>query len=217
MALERIETAGDSPVRGALHAAAGRDGLVLTHGAAGNMDTPLLVAVAEGLAAKGVWVLRCNLPYRQARPGGPPSPSGAPRDRNGLRAALGVLRERVPGRLFLGGHSYGGRMASILVAEEPTLVSGLLLQSYPLHPPGKPNDLRTAHLPDIRVPTLFVHGATDAFASTAELAAARALIRVRTATLEINGGHDLGWSARRPDKQLPEKIAAAFLELVGPS
>ena len=217
MALERIETTGDPPVRGALHAASGLDGLVLTHGAAGSMDTPLLVAVAEAFAARGVWVLRCNLPYRQARPNGPPSPSGAARDREGLRAALSVLRERAKGRLFLGGHSYGGRMASMLVAGEPQLVSGLLLQSYPLHPPGKPKDLRTAHLPDIRVPTLFVHGKADPFATTAELGAARGLIRVRTATLELNGGHDLGWSARKGDKQLPEKIAAAFLDLVGTS
>jgi hypothetical protein len=214
VALERIDAAGDPPVRGVLHPAPGADGLVLTHGAAGNMDTALLVAVAEAFAARGMWVLRCNLPYRQARPGGPPSPAGAARDRQGLRAALAVLRERATGRLFLGGHSYGGRMASMLVAEDPALVSGLLLQSYPLHPPGKPDDLRTAHLPSIRVPALLVHGATDAFATTAELAAARALIGARTAALEINGGHDLGWSARRADRQLPARIAAAFLQLV---
>ena len=215
MTLEAVERAGDPPVRGALHAASGPDGLVLTHGAAGNMDTPLLVAVAEAFAARGVWVLRCNLPYRQARPNGPPSPSGAARDREGLRAALNVLRERATGRLCLGGHSYGGRMASILVAGEPQLVSGLLLQSYPLHPPGKPKDLRTAHLPDIRVPTLFVHGTTDPFGSLAELAVARALIaRARTSTLEVKGGHDLGWSSKRGDRGLPSSIAAAFLDLV---
>src|SRR5690242_19389885 len=104
------------------------------------MDTPLLVAVAGAFADRGVWVLRCNLPYRQARPNGPPSPSGAARDREGLRAALAVLRARATGRAFLGGHSYGGRMASMLVAAEPSLVRGLLLQSYPLHAPGKPQD-----------------------------------------------------------------------------
>jgi len=212
--LLRIEVAGDPAVRGVLHRGDDADGLVLTHGAAGNMDTPLLVAVAEAFATHGVSVLRCNLPYRQARPGGPPSPSGALRDRAGLRAALGALRPHARGRLFLGGHSYGGRMASILVSEDANLVDGLLLQSYPLHPPGKPHDLRTAHLPALRVPTLFVHGATDPFATTAELAAARALIGVRTATLEINGGHDLGWSARRADKQIPERIVAAFLALL---
>jgi predicted alpha/beta-hydrolase family hydrolase len=212
--LSRLEVPGDPAVRGVLHPAEGPDGLVLTHGAAGNMDTPLLVAVAEAFAARGVSVLRCNLPYRQARPGGPPSAAGAARDRAGLRAALDALRAHAGGRLFLGGHSYGGRMASMLVAEQAKLVGGLLLQSYPLHPPGKPRDLRTAHLAAIRVPTLFVHGATDPFATTAELAAARALITVRTATLEVNGGHDLGWTPRRADKTLPDKIATAFLDLI---
>ena len=215
MTLERIAVAGEPPVRGVLHPASGPDGLVLTHGAGGNMDASLLVAVASAFAERGVWVLRCNLPYRQARPSGPPSPSGAARDRGGLCAALAVLRERARGRLFLGGHSYGGRMASILVAEDPALVSGLLLQSYPLHPPGKPKDLRTAHLPDIPVPTLFVQGTTDPFASPDELTAARALMTARTSTLEVKGGHDLGWSAKGGDKELPDQIATAFLDMVG--
>ena len=139
MRVEPIDVAGDPPVRGVLHAGAApaADGLVLTHGAGGNKDAPLLVAVAEAFAARGVTVLRCDLPYRQARPRGAPSPAGAARDREGLRAALTVLRTRVSGRLFLGGHSYGGRQASMLLAAEPTLASGLLLQSYPLHPPGR--------------------------------------------------------------------------------
>ena len=103
----------------------------------------------------------------------------------------------------------------MLVAAEPSLVGALLLQSYPLHPPGKPKDLRTAHLPSIRVPTLFVHGTTDPFGSPAEIAAARALITAaRTSSLEVSGGHDLGWSAKRGDRDLPPRIAAAFLELV---
>jgi hypothetical protein len=212
--LERIEVAGDPAVRGVLHPAAGPDGLVLTHGAGGNMDAPLLVAVAEAFVARGVAVLRCDLPYRQARPSGPPSPRDAPRDREGLRAALGVLRERARGRLFLGGHSYGGRMASVLVAAEPSLVAGLLLQSYPLHPPGKPKDVRSAHLPSIRVPTLFVHGTTDPFGTPDEVATIRVLIPAPTSVLQVTGGHDLGWSAKRRDKQLPAQIAAAFLDLV---
>lgn len=215
MPLERIEVAGDPPVRGVLHPAAGAGGLVLTHGAGGSMDAPLLVAVAEAFAARGVVTLRCNLPYRQSRPTGPPSPSSAARDREGLRAALDVLRGRAPGRLFLGGHSYGGRMASMLVAEHPALAAGLLLQSYPLHPPGKAMDLRVAHLPAIRVPTLFVHGQRDAFGTSAELDAARALIPAATARLEVNAGHDLGWSGRHRDAGLPERITVSFFELLG--
>jgi len=206
--------AGDPPVRGVLHPAGSRgaDGLVLTHGAGGNADAPLLVAVAEAFVARGITVLRCDLPYRQARSRGGPSPAGAARDRQGLRAAL---RERVSGRLFLGGHSYGGRQASMLLAAEPARASALLLQSYPLHPPGRPQNLRTAHLPDLRVPTLFVQGTADPFGSLAELDTARALIPGRTALLNVSGGHDLGWSQKRRDTTLPERIAAAFLELAG--
>jgi predicted alpha/beta-hydrolase family hydrolase len=212
--LEHIEVAGDPPVRGVLHAATGPDGLVLTHGAGGNKEAPLLVAVADAFAARGVTVLRCDLPYRQARLRGAPSPSGAARDREGLRAALAVLRARVTGDLFLGGHSYGGRQASMLIAAEPALASALLLQSYPLHPPGRPQALRTAHLPGLRVPTLFVHGTTDPFASPAELESARALIPGRTRVLSVDGGHDLGWGRARNDHALPASIAGAFLELM---
>jgi uncharacterized protein len=216
MDTERIAVAGDPPVRGVLHPSKGTDGLVLTHGAGGNADAPLLVAVAEAFAARGVAVLRCDLPYRQARPRGGPSPAGSGRDREGLRAALRVLRERVRGRLFLGGHSYGGRQASMLLAVEPALASALLLQSYPLHPPGRPRDLRIAHLPELHVPTLFVSGTTDPFGSPAELEKARELVPGRTALLQVTGGHDLGWSRKRGDDTLPGRIADAFLELAGP-
>lgn len=219
MSVERIDVAGDPPVRGVLHLAGSTkgDGLVLTHGAGSNADAPLLVAVAGAFAERGVIVLRCDLPYRQARPRGGPSPGGAARDREGLRAALRVLRERVRDRLFLGGHSYGGRQASMLLAAEPALASALLLQSYPLHPPGRPQNLRTAHLPDLRLPTLFVHGTTDTFGSLAEVDKARALIPGRTVLLPVSGGHDLGWSRKRGDATLPERIAEAFLALAGPS
>jgi predicted alpha/beta-hydrolase family hydrolase len=214
--LEPIEVAGDPPVRGVLHVAAGPDGLVLTHGAGGNKDTPLLVAVAEAFAARGVSVLRCDLPFRQARARGAPSPAGSGRDRAGLRAALAILRERVSGRLFLGGHSYGGRQASMLLAEDPSLAAALLLQSYPLHPPGKPETLRTEHLPRLRTPTAFVHGQGDPFATPEELENARALIPAETMLLTVPGGHDLGWSGRKRDAGLPNRISTTLLDLAGP-
>jgi len=215
--LERVEVAGAPPVRGVLHPADGADGLVLTHGAGGNKDAPLLVAVANAFAERGVTVLRCDLPYRQVRARGAPSPSGAARDRDGLRTALAVLRTRVTGRLFLGGHSYGGRQASILIAGEPTLATALLLQSYPLHPPGRPGDLRTAHLPALRTATLFVHGTTDPFGTPEELEAARTLIPAPTRLLSVSAGHDLGWGKRRNGSELPERIVVALLDLAGSS
>jgi len=212
--LERVDVAGDPPVRGVLHPAAGADGLVLTHGAGGNKDAPLLVAVADAFAKHGVTVLRCDLPYRQVRTRGAPSPSGAARDRDGLRTALAVLRTRVTGRLFLGGHSYGGRQASMLLAEGPSLATALLLQSYPLHPPGKPEILRAEHLPRLRTPTVFVHGNVDPFGTLDEVEKARALIPAKTTLLTVTGGHDLGWSNRRRDTELPNRISATFLDLV---
>jgi hypothetical protein len=184
----------EGEVRGFLHRpnGAAERGLVLTHGAGGNCRAPLLLAAAEAFSAAGFVVLRCDLPFRQRRPSGPPSPAGAAADRAGLRAAVDAMRGIVSGPLFLGGQSYGGRQATLLAAEEPELVSALLLFSYPLHPPGKPDRLRTEHLPRLRIPALFVQGTTDPFGTIDELRAALALIPVPTRLLPIEGaGHDL--------------------------
>ena len=173
-----------------------RDGMVLTHGAGGDSRMALLVAAAGAFTAAGLCVLRCDLPFRQKRPHGPPSPSTAAADRAGLKDAVAAMRGIVPGRVFLGGQSYGGRQASMLAAEEPDLAAALLLLSYPLHPPGKPEQARTAHFPALRVPSLFVHGPRDPFASPDELRAALALIPGPTALVEIPGaGHDLARGA----------------------
>src|SRR5262249_46295076 len=151
---------GEVPVQGFLHRASGDVGgsLVLTHGAGGNSNAPLLVALGELFAAAGVSTLRCNLPFRQRRPTGPPSPSDAKKDQAGLRRAIALMKEEFSGSAFVGGVSYGGRQASMLVASEPGLVDGLLLLSYPLHPPGRASQLRTAHFPDLRTRTLFING-----------------------------------------------------------
>ena len=168
------------------------NGLVLTHGAGGNCRAPLLVAAAEAFSAAGLAVLRCDLPFRQWRPSGPPSPAGAAADRVGLKEAVTALRAVAPGKIFLGGQSYGGRQATLLAADEPDLVSALLLFSYPLHPPGKPDRLRTEHFPRLHVPALFVQGTVDPFGSIVEMRAALALIPAVTRLLSIEGaGHDL--------------------------
>ena len=147
-------------VRGFLHRPdrAGARGLVLTHGAGGNCRSPLLIAAAEAFCAEGVSVLRCDLPFRQRRATGPPSPSTAAADREGLRRAVEAMRELVPGQIFLGGQSYGGRQATMLAADEPEVAAALLLFSYPLHPPGKPDRLRIEHFPRLRVRAVFVQG-----------------------------------------------------------
>lgn len=202
---------GDVAVRGALHrpATAGADALVLTHGAGGTHDAPVLRAVAEAFAARGTTVLRCDLPFRQARAKGPPSPAGATRDRAGLRRAVELMRARGAGRVLLGGVSYGGRQATLLAAEQPTLVEGLLLLAYPLHAPGRPDAPRTAHFPAIRTPALFVHGTRDPFGTLEELESARRLLAGVSALVRVDGvGHDLGGGRMPFAERLPERLLA---------
>jgi uncharacterized protein len=182
--------------------------LLLPHGAGSNRNAPLLVTVANAFAAAGIEVVRYDLPFREERPKGPPRPGDAERDREGLRARIIKAREKKPEQVWMGGHSYGGRQASILAAETPGIVDGLLLLSYPLHPPRKPEQLRTAHLPKLRTPTLFVHGSRDPFGSIEEMNRAIALIPAQASMLEVEGaGHDLG----RDQVALAERIVGAFL------
>ena len=205
------------PVRGYLHSPTGPGGdcLVLTHGAGANSDSPLLVALAETLGSSGFTVLRCDLPYRQSRSFGPPGPGDAARDRAGLKNALAAVRRTVSGRLFLGGHSYGGRQSSMLCAEDPALVSAVLLLSYPLHPPRKPEQQRTQHLPDLRTPTLFVQGTRDPFGSIAEIERALKMIPAKTKLMAIDGaGHDLGFKGKARRQDLPQEILSEFRKLI---
>jgi predicted alpha/beta-hydrolase family hydrolase len=184
----------EGKVRGFLHHSArpGHMGLVLTHGAGGDCTAPLLIAVARAFAAAGFHVLRCDLPFRQKQPHGPPPFCSGVEDRAGLTDALAAMRSIVRGHVFLGGQSYGGRQASILAAAEPRLADALLLLSYPLHPPAKPAQVRTSHFPALRTKALFVHGSRDPFATAEELRAAVALIPAGTSIVEIaSAGHDL--------------------------
>ncbi|MGB9203148.1 MAG: alpha/beta family hydrolase [Terriglobales bacterium] len=198
-------------VRGWLHApdAPNGDALILTHGAGSDSTAPLLVALGETFSGQGYLVLRCDLPYRQERRTGPPFPGNAERDRKGLGNAVAALRKNVTGRIFLGGHSYGGRQSTILCAAEPELVSGLLLLSYPLHPPRKKEQLRIQHLPNLRTPSLFVHGTRDPFGSPEELAKALELIPAKTELMTVEGeGHDLGFKGKTERKELPGNIVS---------
>lgn len=203
-------------VRGFLHSPASPNGdaLVLTHGAGSNCSAPLIVALAAAFAESGYAVLRCDLPFRQERRTGPPFPGNADRDRAGLRSAVATIRALVPGNVFLGGHSYGGRQSSMLCANEPGLVTGLLLLSYPLHPPRKPEQLRTQHLPTLWTTSLFVHGTRDPFGSIEELEKALMLIPATKELFAVDGaGHDLGFKGKQQAQALPARVVAAFAAL----
>jgi hypothetical protein len=210
-AQEFRDDADGVPVRGYLHtpSASAGDCLVLTHGAGANSDSSLLVALADAFCAIGLTVLRCDLPFRQSRPHGPPPRGSAERDQRGLGAAIASMRRHAPGRLCLGGHSYGGRQASMLCAADPEIADALLLLSYPLHPPQRPTELRTGHFPDLNTPALFVHGMRDGFGSIEELTAAMQLIPARTELLPIPGaGHELMTKKNRDE--LPKIVVKAF-------
>ena len=144
--------------------------VVLTHGAGGDAFGAGLEALARGLAAAGHLVVRFNLPYREA---GRASPPAAERSAPGYRAAYDDARARIesgwgrgPGRgerpWAAGGKSYGGRVASIAVAEGME-TAALVFYGYPLHPPGRPESLRVDHWPAITVPCLFLQGSHDPF------------------------------------------------------
>lgn len=215
-AQEFNDFATNPPVRGFLHQPAhpNSDALVLTHGAGANCSSKLLTALAEAFADVGFLVLRCDLPFRQARPFGPPFPALSARDREGLLRAVEIVRQKVTGRVFLGGHSYGGRQASMLASEQPDLVAGLLLLSYPLHPPRKPAELRTAHFPQLKTPVLFVHGGRDPFGSHEEMRSALTLLSGRNMLLEIEGaGHEL--LGKKKGEDLLVRIAQGFQEFFG--
>ena len=228
--VRRFEHAGEAPVRGFLHIpdrpSAGSparplqafwgegDVLVLSHGAGSDCQAPLLVALATAFCDSGLHVLRCDLPFRQIHPHGPPPRGSAEQDREGLRQAVGAMRKQVDGRIYLGGHSYGGRQSSILAASEPGLVAGLLLLAYPLHPPKRPEQLRTDHFPSLRTPALFVHGSRDGFGSIEELTKSLKLIPAVTELLPVTGaGHDL--LTRRNQEALVPLIVNKFQGLVG--
>jgi predicted alpha/beta-hydrolase family hydrolase len=192
------EPPGAPSVRGILHQPdeTPEGGVVLAHGAGSNCRAPLLAALARELAGAGWAVLRCDLPFRQLRQNGPPPAGSAARDREGLRQAALRMQSLADGRVFLGGHSYGGRQASMLAAEDPGVSEGLLLLSYPLHPPERPQDLRTGHFPRLRTPSLFVHGTRDPFGSPEELREAVARIPASSRLELIEGaGHELGAAA----------------------
>ncbi len=180
-------------------------GLLLTPGAGASADHPSLVAVEEALVPRGIGVARLDFPYRLAGRRAPDRPpvliAAVVQGATALADELGVP----PKRLALGGRSMGGRMCSMAVAEGAVPAAALVLISYPLHPPGRPDALRTAHFDRLDLPCLFVSGTKDAFGSPAELETATAAIPGPVTHVWIEGGdHGL----RRRDEAVAQAVAS---------
>lgn len=213
-ALDETVLLDTDDVYGYLHRPAGDavGKLVLAHGAGGDLDAKLLQAMAIGFAERGFLVLRYNLPFRRSRASGPPNQSRAGEDREGIVAAADAIRDLADGPLILSGHSYGGRQSTMLAAERPDVADGLVLLSYPLHSPGKPEKQRTEHLPDLRNPSLFVHGDRDPFGTPDEMQAALELIPAPHLLLLVEGGRH-GLDPERAD--VVARTVAAAVDLFG--
>jgi predicted alpha/beta-hydrolase family hydrolase len=153
--------------------------LLLTPGASATRDHPSLVAIDDAVSTLGLVVERIDLPKGKAERAVP-----------AVVAAVHALSARAHDRVFLGGRSFGGRVCSMAVAagDVAAAAAGLVLISYPLHPPGKPQQLRTDHFPSLAVPCLFVSGTRDAFATPTELEAAAAAIPGPVTHVWIDGG-----------------------------
>jgi predicted alpha/beta-hydrolase family hydrolase len=137
---------------------------VCAHGAGGNMSDRGTLAVAKALGARGLDVVRFNFLYKEKNSG---RPDPMPKLKETTQAVVARVREELaPKRVIIGGRSMGGRAASMLAADGFDC-TGLLLLAYPLHPAGKPEQLRDAHLPAIRVPTLCINGTRDALCTPA--------------------------------------------------
>jgi|TARA_B100000315_G_scaffold254584_1_gene295949 hypothetical protein len=163
--------------------------LILAHGAGAPMDSPFMVAFAEGLAAAGQRVVRFEFPYMRARRGGrKPPPNRLPLLQECWLAAIAVLAEAgwPSRRLVIGGKSLGGRVAS-LVADQAG-VAGLVCLGYPFHPAGRPEKTRTEHLAALATPTLIVQGTRDTLGSRQDVANYNLTSGIRMEWLE-DGDH----------------------------
>ena len=181
---------------------------VIAHGAGAGQSSPFMTRFARGMVERGISAATFDFPYIRDR-------RKVPDKAEKLEACWGeaIMAAKtelgsVP--LFIGGKSMGGRIASQVAAGEHSPVAGLIYLGYPLHPPGKPQQMRDAHLPRIAEPMLFVQGSRDAFGTVDEI---RALLpRLQRATIvEVAGGdHSFKVSGRgRPPDQVMTEVMDA--------
>jgi predicted alpha/beta-hydrolase family hydrolase len=187
---------------------------VLAHGAGAGQQSAWIVNAARTLATRGLDVVTFNFPYTEQKRR---IPDRAPVLEACYRRVVDTVRERQthgPEPLFIGGKSMGGRIATQIAAADPPLpIAGVILLGYPLHPPGRPQQRRDAHLPAITAPILFVQGTRDAFGTAADIDAL--LPRLRAASIHAVDGGDhsfkIGRAAASAPGQTLESIADAVV------
>ena len=193
--------------------------LLLSHGAGAGQLHPYLVGTAERLRARGVDVVTFDFPYAEAGKKVP--------DKNDIleacfRTVFATVRELTPGGdgtgLFAGGKSMGGRIASQVAAKGEIEPAGLVFLGYPLHPPGKPDQRRDAHLPGVRAPMLFVQGTRDPFGTPAELAPLLPRLARGSALVTVEGGdhsHAVPKRGGAPQDEVLASIAQTIADWMG--
>ena len=179
--------------------------LVLAHGAGAGQQHPFMTAVAQGFAARRVDVVTFDFPYMRERRKIPDKASVL--EKAFADVVAGARQWGDATRLFIGGKSMGGRMATHLGAAHLEGLAGIVVFGYPLHPPGKPEQLRVQHLPSIVAPVLIVQGERDVFGSPQELKPA---IDTMTAKVTLHtvakGDHSLAVAGRRRDEVLNDVL-----------
>lgn len=185
---------------------------VFAHGAGAGQHHPFMAGVSRGLAARGVDVVTFDFPYKRLQKSAPDRP---PVLEQSFRDVVAAGRKWSKAeRLFIGGKSMGGRIATHLAAQGLESLSGVVCFGYPLHPPGKPQQLRIEHLPSITVPVLVIQGERDSFGTPDEL---RPHLEAMNAEARLHviprGDHSLGARGRTPAETQSElaEIAAAFI------
>lgn len=179
--------------------------LVLAHGAGAGMEHPFLAGFTRALNGQGVATLRFNFPYREA---GRKFPDRPPTAIASWRAAMEVAADRSEGEpLWAAGKSFGGRMASMAVADGMP-AAGLVYLGYPLHPPGKPEKLRDEHLYGLKLPMLFLQGTRDTFATPKLLEAVVSRIG-GNATVDWLEGGDHSFAVAGV-KRSPDQVGASL-------
>jgi len=162
--------------------------IVLGHGAGADQMSAFMRMAAEGLAARGLDVVTFNFLYKEQRRNVPDSKARLESCYRAVIDAVVKHRKLKGNKLIIGGKSMGGRIASQVAATHPDRIDGLVFLGYPLHPPGRPDKLRDAHLAEIKAPMLFVQGSRDAFGTEAEIKAIIKKHRLPAIMYVIEGG-----------------------------